>query len=523
MKTKFILSMILLASFNNLFSQTHVITIHKNQRVASLELTPEEYASWIAEDGFLKWNPRVGANFLKEVYQKFKDEFDYVFFVLNESERPSTILYDGINIRISNNVTGIGLAISNFSSGAGSSGRLKSVMQLSRKDYILNGPTLHELMHNWGNYAIKTSTFFGTLNSDYRPHWGVTGGNTPGQLGGFVQSTLKTNVDGNPKKYQVGFFGHNANYGNSVPYNEMELYLMGMIPITSVTPFDVFRDITSFDFSTYTFTANTRVTYDQSRIISELGMRSPSWVDSQKDFRLLIIVLTDTPLTEPEWDLFDTQSEIFGRRSDDGDPNNFNFWEATGGRGTIETGNLNNALQALKLSVTPSNTDFGSKEGSTTIAITSNTNWSVSDDADWLTVSPVSGYGNGIVTATYSANTLPTSRIGIITFSATGISSQSVTLTQSDPTQVETSDDIKVSIYPNPTKDYITIIFGETILEDLSISISDVLGRSDYLIKNTSDNLNGEHTIDLSSLSKGLYIITLKNKDFSKNYKIVKE
>ena len=523
MKTIFILSMILLASYNNLSSQAHVITIHKNQRVVSFELTPEEYASWIAENGFSNWNPRFGVNFLKEIYHKFNDEFDFIVFVLNESEKPSTIFSYGISVRFSNNITGIGLPFSDFTSDAGSSGRLKQVMQLSQKDFILNGPTLHELMHNWGNHAIKTSMFWETLDSDYRPHWGVTGGNTPGQLGGFVQRTLKTNVDGNPNKYQVGSFGLNANYGNSVPYTEMELYLMGMIPITSVTPFDVFRDITSFDYSTYTFTANTKVTYDQSRIISELGVRSPSWVDSQKDFRMLIIVLTDTPLTEPEWDLFDTQSEIFGRRSDNGDPNNFNFWEATGGRGTIETGNLNNALQALTLSVTPSNTDFGSKEGSTTIAITSNTNWSVSDDADWLTVTPGSGSGNGTVTATYSANALPTSRIGIITFSGTGVSSQSVAVTQSDPTQVESLDDIKFSIYPNPTKDFITIHLGETILDDFSISISDVLGKSYYLITNTSGNLSGEHIIDLSSLRKGLYIITIKNKNFSKNYKLVKE
>ena len=37
-----------------------------------------------------------------------------------------------------------------------------------------------------------------------------------------------------------------------------------------------------------------------------------------------------------------------------------------------------------------------------------NTGWNVSDDAEWLTVTPTSGSNNGTLTATYTAN--PTTR-----------------------------------------------------------------------------------------------------------------
>ena len=54
-------------------------------------------------------------------------------------------------------------------------------------------------MHHWGNHALETesvsnygnniSSFpFGRNNGS---HWGFTGGNVNGQLGGFIQSTLQ--------------------------------------------------------------------------------------------------------------------------------------------------------------------------------------------------------------------------------------------------------------------------------------------------------------------------------------------
>ena len=158
-------------------------------------------------------------------------------------------------------------------------------------------------------------------------------------MGGFSQSTL---VDNGSGSYSTESFGANANGGNSIPYNQLELYLMGMIPITDVEDFDVFTGISNFNFSgnPYTFDATGRTTYTSSSLETLLSQRVPNSTTSQKDFRALVIVLTDNPLTTAQWDIVDDYSEKFSRTSSDFS-SSYNFWEATNGLGTLKTDDLN--------------------------------------------------------------------------------------------------------------------------------------------------------------------------------------
>lgn len=82
------------------------------------------------------------------------------------------------------------------------------------------------------------------------------------------------------------------------------------------------------------------------------------------------------------------------------------------------------------LSVTPSDQDTGSEAGSTTFNIVSNTSWTISDDASWLTVNPASGNGDETISAAFTDNPLTSPRVGTITISGTGVSSRSVTISQ---------------------------------------------------------------------------------------------
>jgi hypothetical protein len=175
------------------------------------------------------------------------------------------------------------------------------------------------------------------------------------------------------------------------------------------------------------------------------------------------------------------------------------------------------------LSLTPSNQDVGSDAGSITFNVSSNTSWTVSDDAAWLTVSPTSGSDNGTLTATFTANTLTPSRVGTITISGTEVSSQIVTITQSEPTLVETLEDIKASIYPNPTNNYIYIIFDGTMVTDVSISVVDELGKSYHYNEYKSGNFEKERIIDITSFKSGLYFLLLRSKNIIKTYKIIKK
>lgn len=72
---------------------------------------------------------------------------------------------------------------------------------------------------------------------------------------------------------------------------------------------------------------------------------------------------------------------------------------------------------------------FTKDGGSSTVSVTSNTDWTVSDDADWLTVSAQSGKGNGSVTVTAAANTTYEARTATITVTA-GTVTKNISVTQ---------------------------------------------------------------------------------------------
>jgi hypothetical protein len=276
---------------------------NSNSGVYSLLMTPTEYADWISKDEFRDGNWAKGSvrNLIfEDIYKKFPDEYDFIFLVLNEPRIPDGLGYYGMLIGVSNAIEGTGRSIYDYSSDYGSDGKLKSVMQLTGLSYLQNGPSLHELMHNWANFGFETHSVDkpgeNITSFKYWGHWGFTGGSTKGQLGGFEQSTL---VDLGNTNYSVAPFGPFANGGNSVPFNELELYLMGMAPLSSVSPFDLFSNITAWSATetAYKFTANTRINYDNAAIENLLGKRSPSFDDSQKEFKLLVVVLTDEALT----------------------------------------------------------------------------------------------------------------------------------------------------------------------------------------------------------------------------------
>ena len=336
---KQLLAILLILTFFTLNAQKYTIEIHTDNRAASLLMPSTEYNSWKANDEFK--NKAIREALFKEIYKKFDDEFDFIFLILNEDDKPSK-LPDGELIQVANNVSGIGLNIFDDSSNYGSSGKLKAVIHLTKRIYLLGGPTLHELLHNWANFGIPTEgTDDGTnFVNNYQPHWGFTGGNIKGQLGGFKQSTL---IDKGAGSYSVEPFGNNENEGHVRPYSQLELYLMGMIPITDVADFDVFTGVSNFDTSgdPYTFDATKKTTYTPSSLEALLGKRNPSSNTSQKNFRALVMVLTDTALTNEQWKVVNDHSRVFGSPAPDVTLI-YNFWEATNGKGTIKTDELNN-------------------------------------------------------------------------------------------------------------------------------------------------------------------------------------
>jgi hypothetical protein len=340
MKKLFTLALIGLSVSAYALQITDSVSIGPSDNVVNYVMPAADYDSWILNDGFQTTDmPSV---ITSRLYQFFKDDFDMIMLITNEQDRPSTIPYYGINMTVANSVKGIGLPVYSNASYYGSDGKLFSVMYLPYLDAIKYGPTLHEFCHCWANFAIPTAV---------GGHWGICGGNTKGQLGGFKQSTLLTNVDGIANKYSVESFGVNANGGNSVPYNEMELYLMGMLPIDSVQEFDAFPEVPTETFQYYdesrtriSFISDTRIHYTQAKIIEELGVRVPDYKSSQKQFKALFVVLSRQPLTKDEWTKYEDGIGWFCKPAEDGIKGLYNFWEATRGIGSIDPSDLSASL-----------------------------------------------------------------------------------------------------------------------------------------------------------------------------------
>ena len=92
----------------------------------------------------------------------------------------------------------------------------------------------------------------------------------------------------------------------------------------------------------------------------------------------------------------------------------------TGG-GITRTINITQAGAGYNLSVSVSALSFISSYEQKTFTITSNTNWTVSSNASWLTVSPSSGSNNNTIYVTAAANTATTQRTATITVAGGGI------------------------------------------------------------------------------------------------------
>ncbi|WP_169315723.1 BACON domain-containing protein [Haliscomenobacter hydrossis] len=82
------------------------------------------------------------------------------------------------------------------------------------------------------------------------------------------------------------------------------------------------------------------------------------------------------------------------------------------------------------LTLSSSSFSFESNSSTQSLTISSNTTWSVAESLSWLSVSPTSGSNNGTVSIACVANTSSSVRTGTITVSGSGVTSQTITITQ---------------------------------------------------------------------------------------------
>ena len=277
-------------------------------------------------------------------YRHYLDEFDFVFLVYNLSAdqfRMSGERAWGRATSVSNDVTGIGKRVFTDGNRYGAPNRLKTVLQLSARISVLHGPSLHELMHTWATNDVIPSTVPG--------HWGFSSAN--GQLGGFDLENLVRHGDG---LYSAGWFGVNVNFGNSIPYSPIELYLAGWIPSSDVPDLLVAEnpawhrrngEVMQDAEGNRIFKADGFETWSIERIIDQIGKRRPSHEVAPREFQAAVILLDSEQYPAAQnhiltlrhhIDLFSANRDL----RDDGRTRSINFWTATGGRASLTMDSL---------------------------------------------------------------------------------------------------------------------------------------------------------------------------------------
>lgn len=310
----------------------YVLSVLGSGRVANLQSsTIHEQAS-----NYFGYNE---ANFQRQqisdisniIYKHLDDEFDFI--VLTTQDPKASGGYAGIYVGVQNNIQGIGTPQYDYTSGFGSNGKLQGVIHLSSSTNMNMGPGLHELMHRWGSYI--------DILGDSGSHWGAS--DVGGQLGGWKPGSLKSLGNNQysalhpvPDNKIKMSWGLNANGGNRVAFSDLELYLMGLIPKDQINrDFVKANGFQWVDRSKGVFEASSLTSISINDITTKYGERVPSHQHSQKKFNILYVVLSDRPLDVTEWKHIDQSVYQFSYQGSQEPADLYNFWEATGGRGSI--------------------------------------------------------------------------------------------------------------------------------------------------------------------------------------------
>ena len=326
-----------------------------NDNVFVLPVTENLAALW-TESG----NSPPLQDYTARFYEHFSDEFDFLIFVANVIELEPGGVSGAFFNHVKNYVQGIGLDTFSDNSSWGSAGKLQGAIFFS--DYQpfpftsnFRGFIQHELMHRW-------AAFLDEPLSD-GPHWNDHT-NISGVLGGGFRSDsdFEEIVDLGGGRYTGA---KHRNYIDPDPIDSMrspfvplELYLAGFIPPEEVSDifwaavdgewlFDEAGNFLTDKNGDRIFSAREIKKYTIDDIIAGHGPRVPNHLQAQKDFRAAVILLVseDYPATREILEGVSDDALWFSHAGEYGLVNRdgwrlWNFYEATGGRGTITMDDL---------------------------------------------------------------------------------------------------------------------------------------------------------------------------------------
>ncbi len=218
----------------------------------------------------------------KAFYASHSDLYDFLVFLAPTFTSPG---FDG-NTPVKNSIQGIGLPVNDASSLYGSHGTLKSTITVYNIDSGLS-EFIHEISHQWLMYVSDPNL---KINDGSGAHWSLFA-DTATRDGGFMYFSPNR---GNPFiDNGNGTFSLDSTTPLGSPYyhkfNSMELYLMGLIPASQVTPITLWE--TSLTRLTSDPMIGTKRSVTVQDIINVVGQRNPAYPNTQRDFRVAFIVV----------------------------------------------------------------------------------------------------------------------------------------------------------------------------------------------------------------------------------------
>ena len=164
--------------------------------------------------------------------------------------------------------------------------------------------------------------------------------------------------------------------------------------------------------------------------------------------------------------------------------------------------------ESLELSMSTMN--FTSAAGSQDVTITSNTHWTISGSASWMSLNKTEGDDNGSVRVTVEANTSKSEREVVLTFRGSGGLSQQLTVKQEGDTSTE-----------KPTVAGLNVRYDDKTSAVVSFSYSSSVPVTEYgVCYNTTGQptINDTHLSETGSATQGSASFTLTNLAYSTTY-----
>ncbi len=275
--------------------------------------------------------------------------YEHIMFVNDENRQPASAVYSGRSFLVSNFDQGLGIPQFENWSDWGVTGSLRSVMHFPSIESFVVGPKLHELAHAWGAFVLE-----GDEASGQRGHWAFSSAN--GQLGGFDRQYLRYlgPVGSCPQAFAASrspldpanpFFSAGGYGGDDMPYSLIELYLMGLadaseLPATTIVmPGAYYIETGSLQFCAPN---GFREYPTREWLQGRYGPRVPDAFNSQFSRNLLVVKVGDLfgsldPETVRFNELMACEVQDFVKQGPNRLASDFNYWEATLGRGVIST------------------------------------------------------------------------------------------------------------------------------------------------------------------------------------------